>query len=63
VPLTGGSRSPPPITSDHLLEQSVELEAGKAARINVFTGPIFSDDDPIYASVQVALSCFKVVVW
>ncbi len=46
-----------------LLEQGVELEAGKSARINVFTGPIFRDDDPIHASVQVALSCFKVVAW
>lgn len=47
----------------NLLEQGVENERGKAARICVFSGPIFSDDDPVYAGVQVALQCFKIVVW
>ncbi|CAB3706909.1 MAG: DNA/RNA non-specific endonuclease [Achromobacter sp.] len=46
-----------------LLEQGVEGESGKSARICVYSGPIFLNDDPVYASVQVALSCFKVVAW
>jgi endonuclease G len=46
-----------------LLEAGVENEAGKSARICVFNGPIFAADDPVYKSVQVALSCFKIVVW
>jgi endonuclease G, mitochondrial len=46
-----------------VLEQGVELEPGKAARICVLSGPLFLDDDPTYSAVQVALSCFKVIVW
>ncbi|MDK3025465.1 DNA/RNA non-specific endonuclease [Cupriavidus taiwanensis] len=46
-----------------LLEQGVEDESGQAARLCVFSGPIFGDDDPTYAAVQVALRFFKVVVW
>jgi endonuclease G, mitochondrial len=46
-----------------LLEKGVTNEAGKSARICIFAGPVFEPDDPVYKSVQVALSCFKVVVW
>ena len=46
-----------------LLEKGVENEASKAARVCVFAGPLFDDDDPIFKSVQVALSFYKVVVW
>lgn len=46
-----------------LLEAGVEDEAGRSARICVFGGPLFKDDDPVYKSVQVALECFKVVAW
>ena len=46
-----------------LLEAGVEKEPTKSARICVFSGPVFLDDDPVYASVQVALGCFKVVAW
>ncbi|MCR6476096.1 DNA/RNA non-specific endonuclease [Variovorax sp. ZS18.2.2] len=46
-----------------MLEEGVEGESGKASRICVFSGPLFLDDDPVYAAVQVALSCFKVVAW
>ncbi|WZB64911.1 trypsin-like peptidase domain-containing protein [Achromobacter xylosoxidans] len=38
-------------------------ESGKSARICVFSGPIFLPGDPVYHSVQVALSGFKVVAW
>lgn len=46
-----------------LLEQGVAGESGKSARICVFSGPIFLPGDPVYHSVQVALSGFKVVAW
>jgi endonuclease G, mitochondrial len=46
-----------------LLEAGVRGEAGRSARICVFSGPLFEDDDPVYKSVQVALKCFKVVAW
>lgn len=46
-----------------LLEAGVEKETGKSSRICVFSGPIFKSDDPVFKSVQVALDCFKVVVW
>jgi len=46
-----------------LLEEGVENESGKAARICVFNGPLFSADDPVFKAVQVAMDCYKVVVW
>jgi len=46
-----------------LLEAGVENESGKSARICVFGGPLFDDDDPVFKGVQVALSFYKVVVW
>ena len=46
-----------------LLEAGVKNESAKSARICVFSGPVFLDDDPVYASVQVALGGFKVVAW
>ena len=46
-----------------LLEEGLELESGKSARICLFAGPLFEEDDPVYKSVQVALSCFKVAAW
>jgi endonuclease G, mitochondrial len=46
-----------------LLEEGIRLEEGKSSRISIFAGPLFDDDDPVYASVQVALSFFKIVAW
>jgi len=46
-----------------LLERGVENEAGKSARICVFNGPMFDDDDPVFKGVPVALSFYKIVVW
>ena len=45
------------------LEKGIENEAGKAARICVFNGPLLADDDPVFKSVPVALTFFKIVVW
>lgn len=44
----------------NLLEEGIE---GKSLRVSIFAGPLFHDDDPVYASVQVALSFFKIVAW
>ena len=46
-----------------LLEKGAENEEGKSARILVFNGPLFAEDDPVYKGIQVALSFYKVVVW
>jgi len=46
-----------------LLEKGIENEAGKANRICVFNGPLFSEDDPIFKGVPVALDFYKIVVW
>jgi endonuclease G len=46
-----------------LLEKGIENEAGKAARICVFNGPLFDEEDPIFKGIPVALSFYKVVVW
>ncbi len=46
-----------------LLERGAELERGKGARICVFNGPLFDENDPIFKGVQVALMFYKVVVW
>jgi endonuclease G len=48
---------------EELLEKGIENEAGKAARICVFNGPLFASTDPVFKGVQVALSFYKVVVW
>ena len=45
------------------LEKGIKLEDGKSSRGSIFAGPLFLDDDPVYASVKVALSFFKIVAW
>jgi endonuclease G, mitochondrial len=51
------------ILEQDLLEKGIKLEGGKAPRVSIFAGPLFDDEDPVYASVQVALSFFKIVAW
>ena len=46
-----------------LLEAGVEKEGGAEARICVYNGPIFNEDDPVFKSVQIPMAFFKVVVW
>ena len=46
-----------------LLNEGAKKETGKSARILVFNGPLFDDNDPVFKGVQVALNFFKVVVW
>jgi endonuclease G len=37
--------------------------ADNGRRLVVFTGPIFSDTDPVYRGVQIPLKFFKVAVF
>jgi endonuclease G len=48
---------------EDLLEKGIEGEVGKAGKISVYSGPIFSDDDPVFREVKIPLSFFKVVAW
>lgn len=48
---------------EQFLEKGVENESGKAARICVFNGPLFDDEDPVFKGIPVALSFYKIVVW
>jgi endonuclease G len=46
-----------------ILEQGVEKENNAAAKIAVFNGPIFFDNDPVFRGVQIPLEFWKLVVW
>lgn len=46
-----------------VLEHGAEAENGKTARISVFNGPVFKEDDPVFGSVQVPMDFFKIVLW
>jgi endonuclease G, mitochondrial len=46
-----------------VLEQGAQAEKGKTARISVFNGPIFKEDDPVYKGIQVPMDFYKIVLW
>jgi len=46
-----------------LLEQGVTNESGEQGKINVYNGPIFHDEDPVFKGIQVPMDYFKVVIW
>lgn len=46
-----------------ILEKGVADERGNAAKIVVFNGPVFSENDPVYKGIQVPLEFWKLVVW
>jgi endonuclease G len=47
-----------------VLEKGADLEKGKFAKISVFNGPIFDDDnDRFFRSVQIPMQFFKIIVW
>ena len=46
-----------------ILEEGVKLESGAAGRICVFNGPIFSDQDRRFRSIQIPMQFWKLVVW
>ncbi|MBX7167542.1 MAG: DNA/RNA non-specific endonuclease [Pirellulales bacterium] len=48
---------------EELLEKGIEDETGLSARICVFNGPLFDEEDPIFKGVAVALKFYKIVVW
>lgn len=46
-----------------ILESGAEIEKGKTAKISVFNGPIFKDDDPVFRGIQVPMDFYKIVLW
>lgn len=46
-----------------VLESGATLEQAKTAKISVFNGPIFKDDDPVFRGIQIPLDFFKIVLW
>ncbi len=46
-----------------VLEQGASEENGKTAKITVFNGPIFKEDDPVFRGIQVPMDFFKIVLW
>lgn len=46
-----------------VLEKGASLENGQTAKISVFNGPIFKDDDPVFRGIQIPLDFFKIVLW
>lgn len=46
-----------------VLENGASLEKGQTAKISVFNGPIFKDDDPVFRGIQIPLDFFKIVLW
>jgi len=46
-----------------ILEHGIKKESGKASKISVFNGPVFSDDDPVFGSIQIPLEFWKIILW
>lgn len=46
-----------------VLESGATLETGKTAKISVFNGPVFLEDDPVFRGIQVPLNFYKIVLW
>jgi endonuclease G len=46
-----------------VLESGAEVEKGKTAKISVFNGPIFKEDDPVFKGIQVPMDFYKIVLW
>lgn len=46
-----------------VLETGAQAEKGRTAKILVFNGPIFKEDDPVFRGIQVPMDFYKIVVW
>jgi endonuclease G len=46
-----------------ILEKGAIKEKGKFAKISVFNGPIFSEDDRFFKGIQVPMEYWKVIFW
>jgi endonuclease G, mitochondrial len=46
-----------------VLEKGAVIENGKTAKITVFNGPIFKNDDPVFRGIQVPMDFYKIVLW
>lgn len=46
-----------------ILEKGAQAEAGRLAKISVFNGPVFKDDDPVLQGIPIPLDYWKIVLW
>ncbi len=46
-----------------VLEKGAVQEENKTAKITVFNGPIYKEDDRVFRGVQIPLDFFKIVLW
>jgi endonuclease G, mitochondrial len=46
-----------------VLESGASLEQAQTAKISVFNGPIFKEDDPVFRGIQIPMDFFKIVLW
>ncbi len=46
-----------------VLETGAKAETGKTAKITVFNGPIFKNDDPFFRNIKIPVEFFKIVLW
>jgi endonuclease G len=46
-----------------VLEGGVKKENGDTAKVSIFNGPIFRDDDPVFRGIQVPMDFYKIVLW
>lgn len=46
-----------------ILEKGAIKQNGKTGKITVFSGPIFSDTDPVLRAVSIPMSFYKIVIW
>ncbi len=46
-----------------VLENGAIAEKGRTARITVFNGPIFKENDPVFRGIQIPMDFYKIVCW
>ncbi|MES1215972.1 MAG: DNA/RNA non-specific endonuclease [Bacteroidota bacterium] len=46
-----------------VLEKGASNESGKTAKISVFNGPIFKEDDSVFRGIQIPMEFFKIILW
>lgn len=46
-----------------VLESGATAETGKTAKVTVFNGPIFKEEDPVFRGIQIPMDFYKIVLW
>lgn len=46
-----------------VLEYGAIKEQGKAAKISIFNGPIFKENDSVFRGIQVPMEFYKIILW